>query len=270
MSDDKKRRRRAVAMGTGVGAAVVAAILTTGLVIALGMGGENRGTKTAAVAEAPADAPTDWAALAGSAMSAQGFAFAAAQFDKGVLTITGDAPDAQARTRAFETGKRAVLEEKAHAGAVLAFDNAITIAGVAQAGAPDAAAALGDKPEAEACQTAYDTLLDGRVINFASASAVLDEGSRPLLIALADVAKRCGGHKVQLLGHTDAQGDATANQALSERRAQSVADFLVSQGVAASQLGVQGLGESAPLDAAGTAEADARNRRIEFKVAADE
>lgn len=262
MSEDKMRRRRAVATGTGVGVAIVAALFATGIAIGTGMGGK---ADSGAAREASVK---DWAAIATSALGADGFAFAMAGFEAGVLKITGDAPDSQTRLRAFDTAKDAVLKDKAHVGQVLAFDNAITIGGQALADVPDAASALGEAPAAEACQTAYDTLLKGRVINFQVASARIDEGSRPLLNALADVAGRCRGYRVDLVGHTDAQGDSVANQALSERRAQSVADYLVSRGVAATQLGVAGLGESAPLDAAGTSEADAKNRRIEFKVEA--
>jgi outer membrane protein OmpA-like peptidoglycan-associated protein len=264
MSEDKKRRRRAVATGTGVGIAVVAALFATGIVIGTGMGGKPASN---AGVEAPAK---DWAAIATAALSAGGFGFGAASIDAGVLRVTGDAPDGQTRVRAFDAAKGAVLKDKAHVGQVLAFENAITVLGAASADVPDAASALGDTPAAEACQTAYNTLLNGRVINFQVASARIDEGSRPLLNALSDVAGRCGGYKVTLVGHTDAQGDTTANQALSERRAQSVADYLVSRGVPATQLGVSGLGESAPVDASGTAEADAKNRRIEFKVEAGE
>jgi OOP family OmpA-OmpF porin len=131
---------------------------------------------------------------------------------------------------------------------------------------PDAASALGQAPAAQACQTAYNTLLKGRVINFASGSAVLTEDSKPLLDALAAVAVRCETYKVELGGHTDDVGDPTANQALSERRGQSVADYLVSKSVPAAQLGVSGYGEAQPIAASGSPDADAKNRRIEFTV----
>lgn len=261
MSEKKQRRRKALASGVGIGAAVFAALFATALAIGSG------GGKGAAPAKVEAPVAKDWATIAGAAMASAGFSFGVPSFNDGVLTINGDAPDAQTRMRAFDSGVKAVLADKDRIGQVLAFDNAITVAGEKVVGVPDAAIALGEAPDAGACQTAYDTLLKGRVINFGSGSAVLAADSKPLLDALAAVAVRCDTYKVELGGHTDAQGDETANQALSERRAQSVADYLVSRSVPAAQLGVNGYGESQPLDATGSSEADAKNRRIEFKVA---
>lgn len=263
MSEAHKRRKNSVAAGI-VGLASLMGVAATGLVVGLAVATPPAPQATAT--EAPV-AP-DWPALASAAMSARGFGFAGATLEDGVLTFAGDAPDLAARERAFETGRDAVIEEEAHLGTVLAFNNAITVAGTEVPGAPDAASALGANPEAEACQTAYTTLLTDRVINFESGSAVIAPASYPLLDALAAVAQRCVGYRVEIGGHTDALGDDGANQALSERRAQSVADYLVGKGVAATQLGVRGYGETEPLDASGTSEADARNRRIGFKVEA--
>ena len=268
MSEKKQRKRKALASSVGIGVAVFAALFATALAIgsggAVGSGGDSK-------PQAPLvrDEPTakDWAGMAGAAMASAGFSFASPVFEDGILTITGDAPDAATRMRAFDIGIKSVLADKTHIGQVLAFDNAITILGEKVAEVPDAASALGNAPDAAACQTAYNTLLKGRVINFGSASAVLADDSKPLLNALAAVAIRCGTYKVELGGHTDAKGDATANQALSERRAQSVADYLVSKSVPARQLGVNGYGETQPVDASSSDDADAKNRRIEFTVA---
>jgi outer membrane protein OmpA-like peptidoglycan-associated protein len=257
MSERKKRRNQMVIMGAS-SVAVITALVTTGLLIAAGSG--NGQITTAETGE------TDWAAIAQEGVDAGGFGFARAEMDGKVLTITGDAPDALARDSAFKAGVEAVQEDRRHIGQVLAFSNAMTIAGAVVASVPDAASALGEAPEAEACQSAFDTLLDGRVINFTSSSALISQDSTQLLDGLSAVAVRCVSYKVQVRGHTDAQGDPAANQALSERRAQAVADYLVRKGVDAAQLGVTGLGETESLDQADTAEANARNRRIEFRV----
>ena len=272
---DAKKRRKAVASGV-VGLASLMGVATVGLVIGASIIEAPAAVDTAAPMEdAEADdaatagagpASGDWAAIAGSAMLASGFDFATAQFDAGVLTIGGDAPDPDARENAFEVGVEAVQNDPEHQGIVLAFNNAITVAGVVQASVPDAARALGEAPEAEQCQTAFNTLLEGRVVNFETGSAQIAEESCVLLAGLADIAKRCVDYRVEVRGHTDAQGDAVANQALSERRAQSVADYLVRAEVAPDQLGITGLGETEPLDTSGSEEGDARNRRIEFRV----
>jgi outer membrane protein OmpA-like peptidoglycan-associated protein len=268
MSEAKKRRKKAVAAGI-VGLASLMGVAATGLVVGVGIGGAG-GAGTAGPEQTVGEAAgaADWAAVATAAIGAGGYVFGTAGFDKGVLTVSGDAPDAERRERAFEVGRDAVLDNPAHVGQVLAFVNAITVNGEMVDSAPDAASVLGATPQAEACQTAYNTLLDGRTINFDSGSAVIAASSNGLLDALAAVAGRCGGYRVEIGGHTDARGDDGANQALSERRAQSVADYLVGKGVMASQLTVVGYGETAPKDAAGTEQADAANRRIEFKVEA--
>jgi OmpA-OmpF porin, OOP family len=260
MSEKKQRRRKALASGVGVAVAIFAGLFATGLAIGAG------GGKAPVVGKAEPVAAKDWAAIAGAAMASAGFSFGVPSFESGVLTINGDAPDAATRLRAFDSGVKAVLTDKEHVGQVLAFENAITVAGEKIEGVPDAASALGDAPSAEACQTAFDTLLKGRVINFGSGSAVISNESKPLLDALAAVILRCGTYQVALGGHTDTNGNATANQALSERRAQSVADYLVAKSVSAELLGVNGYGETKPLDTAATPQADAKNRRIEFTV----
>lgn len=71
---------------------------------------------------------------------------------------------------------------------------------------------------------------------------------------------------VELQGHTDASGSAAANQALSQARAQAVLDALVKRGVPATRLRAKGYGSTRPIDRNDTAEARARNRRVEFLI----
>ena len=67
--------------------------------------------------------------------------------------------------------------------------------------------------------------------------------------------------RFRIEGHTDAVGSRAGNVALSQRRAQSVADFLIAMGVPRGRLDVQGYGPDRPLP--GTSRASARNRRVE-------
>ncbi|MGI4732247.1 MAG: OmpA family protein [Janthinobacterium lividum] len=73
------------------------------------------------------------------------------------------------------------------------------------------------------------------------------------------------GSRFVIEGHTDARGSRALNMSLSARRAQAVADFLVSQGVDRSRLSARGLGPDAPL--AGHRPADPDNRRVEAALA---
>lgn len=73
--------------------------------------------------------------------------------------------------------------------------------------------------------------------------------------------------QIAIAGHTDDTGEAAYNQMLSERRARSVARYLVDGGVDAQRIVIIGYGESKPVQANTTDEGRARNRRIELLVA---
>jgi outer membrane protein OmpA-like peptidoglycan-associated protein len=94
------------------------------------------------------------------------------------------------------------------------------------------------------------------------AAPILDEAAT----LLADALRDCPGNRVSVEGHTDAVGTDAYNQDLSERRARSVADYLVSRGVPASQLSSQGFGETTPIATNDTAEGRALNRRVELRL----
>jgi outer membrane protein OmpA-like peptidoglycan-associated protein len=72
--------------------------------------------------------------------------------------------------------------------------------------------------------------------------------------------------QIRVDGHTDSVGTAEYNQALSERRAQSVSDYLSARGVARARMGIRGYGESQPIASNETEEGKAENRRVEIKV----
>jgi OOP family OmpA-OmpF porin len=70
--------------------------------------------------------------------------------------------------------------------------------------------------------------------------------------------------KVSVDGHTDSIGSDAYNLKLSERRAQAVKDYMVSQGVSASRIATHGYGKSKPVADNKTAEGRAENRRVEI------
>jgi outer membrane protein OmpA-like peptidoglycan-associated protein len=71
---------------------------------------------------------------------------------------------------------------------------------------------------------------------------------------------------VTIEGHTDDRGTESDNQLLSQRRAESVRNFLLSQGLPGTQIRAIGLGESRPIASNATAEGRANNRRVEIIV----
>jgi outer membrane protein OmpA-like peptidoglycan-associated protein len=109
------------------------------------------------------------------------------------------------------------------------------------------------------------TLRIGFDLDSASLSPAGLEQARELGNALAGL----GSQRFEIVGHTDTQGDAAHNDALSLRRAETVRDFLVRNfPVAASSLQAVGKGEREPLYPGDTPRAHALNRRVEVRVGA--
>ncbi len=102
---------------------------------------------------------------------------------------------------------------------------------------------------------------------FASGQAQLTAGAAASIKALGLYLAAVPGGAVQVLGHTDSQGEEAANQALSERRAQQVRATLVGAGLARGRVDAQGLGESEPVADNANAAGRAKNRRVEIVVA---
>ena len=73
-------------------------------------------------------------------------------------------------------------------------------------------------------------------------------------------------HEILIEGHTDSEGTDSYNQALSEKRAESVMSWLVSGGVNPSGIEARGLGESSPAASNGTEEGRSKNRRVEITI----
>lgn len=82
---------------------------------------------------------------------------------------------------------------------------------------------------------------------------------------IADVLQDNGNVRVKIIGHTDSDGDASANLALSKRRAEAVKSILISEfKIDASRLSTDGKGATDPAAPNTTAEGKAQNRRVEF------
>ena len=71
---------------------------------------------------------------------------------------------------------------------------------------------------------------------------------------------------IVVAGHTDSQGSASFNQALSERRANTVASYLISKQVASARIDSVGFGESYPIASNSSAAGRAQNRRVELSL----
>jgi outer membrane protein OmpA-like peptidoglycan-associated protein len=107
-------------------------------------------------------------------------------------------------------------------------------------------------------------------ILFAVDSSDMSDASRTSLASLAVSLKQYEGTEVVIAGHTDASGAADYNLALSERRAQAAANYLLQQAVPAARLSTVGYGEVQPVTANDTAAGRAQNRRVEIAIYATE
>lgn len=103
---------------------------------------------------------------------------------------------------------------------------------------------------------------------FATGSAQLNPRMYAILESLATGLNQNPAETVQVFGFTDSTGTDAINYPLSENRAVTVKNFLVSRGVAAQRITTQGLGPQNPVASNATAAGRAANRRVEIFVAA--
>lgn len=120
--------------------------------------------------------------------------------------------------------------------------------------------------DATVCQDLLGQLMGRAAIRFESGEATIDRDSAGLLDRVVETAMRCPSAPIDVIGHTDAEGDEPANQLLSERRAEAVVDYLVRAGLPAERFTALGAGSLRPVASNATAEGRAQNRRIEFVV----
>lgn len=103
-------------------------------------------------------------------------------------------------------------------------------------------------------------------ILFATDSTALRADLQADLGALARNLQDYPNSTVQVIGHTDNVGSATYNEDLSLRRANGVANVLISRGVSTARITTIGLGENQPVATNLTAEGRAQNRRVEIVI----
>ena len=108
--------------------------------------------------------------------------------------------------------------------------------------------------------------LSGGVLFVSNKSDLLPTAQIKLNEVADALTKQDTESKIVVEGHTDSQGGATYNQDLSQRRAQTVRDYLVSRGISADRVTSQGFGLSRPIADNASAEGRANNRRVEIVV----
>lgn len=105
-----------------------------------------------------------------------------------------------------------------------------------------------------------------KAVQFETGEATLKAESFTILNQIADLLNRYPDYKLEISGHTDDVGHKENNLALSEERAKSCYEYLLSKGVAPSKMSHKGYGELKPIASNKTKEGREKNRRVEFEL----
>ena len=103
-------------------------------------------------------------------------------------------------------------------------------------------------------------------VTFDVASYTLKPEFRATLNQVAQSMNEYPNSLIDVYGHTDSTGSDAYNQTLSENRARTVANYLISQGVSAARIRSQGFGETLPVASNDTEAGRMKNRRVEIKI----
>ena len=104
-----------------------------------------------------------------------------------------------------------------------------------------------------------------RGVNYEFGSAVLTGDSYAILEEVFESLREWPEVKIEIRGHTDSVGSNDANKQLSQKRAESVMNYLVARGIDAARLSAVGYGEDDPIADNKTVEGRAENRRVELR-----
>jgi len=172
------------------------------------------------------------------------------KFDGSTITLTGTAPSDE-------------VKAGAEAAAKAAWPNATIVNNIVVKGAsPAATAPSGD---CASLQSDIKAALTGP-INFETDGFTLTPATQQMLTAVAAKIKACPQAKIAVTGYTDNTGNDGINIPLSNNRAKSVGDYLVSQGVSAGEVTTSGQGAANPVASNDTDAGRAQNRRVEITV----
>ncbi len=121
----------------------------------------------------------------------------------------------------------------------------------------------------ETRETARGLIVNMSDVLFDTAKHTLKPGAREKLARISGIVLAHPGLKLEVEGHTDSVGGDAYNQRLSEQRAASVRDYLVSQGVSPDSITARGFGKTRPVASNETAAGRQTNRRVELVVSGE-
>ncbi|HET6959297.1 MAG TPA: OmpA family protein [Vicinamibacterales bacterium] len=128
--------------------------------------------------------------------------------------------------------------------------------------------AMQQEVTADASSLAAEIERSGRVavygVHFATGQATILPDSEQTLMQIVQVLRDHSELSLRVEGYTDNVGQAAANQALSDRRAQAVVAWLTGRGIAGARLAARGFGAANPVGDNATEDGRAKNRRVEL------
>ena len=124
--------------------------------------------------------------------------------------------------------------------------------------------------EVERVNEGIKVTMKENMVNFAFNSSELSSATKTNLDKLAKVLVNNPDTNINIYGHTDNKGTDAYNMTLSEKRANSVVNYLASHGVKRNRMFAKGMGESNPVATNETEAGRAENRRVEFAITANE
>ncbi|HTY28470.1 MAG TPA: OmpA family protein [Mycobacterium sp.] len=178
----------------------------------------------------------------------------------GTLTLTGTAPSDEVKA-AVEAAAKAAWPN------VTIVNNIVVKAGI-PSGVPSAPATPTATAPSGDCGSLQSDIASALTapINFETDGFTLTPATQQMLSAVAAKIKACPTAKIAVTGYTDNTGNDAINIPLSNNRAKSVGDYLVSQGVSAAEVTTSGQGAANPVASNDTEAGRAQNRRVEITV----
>ncbi len=176
------------------------------------------------------------------------------EYAEGTLTIDGIVEDASIRQS---------MGDKASSVGELFVDNKIMIDN------PKIEVAVEkpvSEPSKEEIQAKLNNLLKVKKVEFVYGKAVLTPSGKKTINEVHAVLNEYKDINIEVGGHTDSRGSQAINKALSQSRATTIKNYLVSKGVDSKRLKAVGYGENKPLVKNNSAKNRQINRRVEFKI----
>ncbi len=199
-----------------------------------------------------ADLPQGWSVRVMAGLTAL------SQLEDGTLTVEPDTLRLSGRTGDTEMVSQLTRMLSEDLGAGANFDLDVTYV--------EALDPIASLPTPEQCEARIQAIQADTKITFEPGSTDIDIAAGEVLDAIAEVLPTCLHVRMEIGGHTDAQGGEVMNLNLSQARADAVLNGLLARGVLVSNLTARGYGESEPIETNDTEDGREQNRRIEFRL----